>query len=231
MRRWQSSVRYLSSCAASELGCKGARCPWSVRRNSAATRASNGSLLAPLCRNRSRARSRALGLIGYTTTPWSSKKSTTRPSGRSIAAQSSMPLAPPLVQLPAPLAQAVRGMRDGPGRDLLPGLIDAPHRMLPIGPIHARGSSASRLLRARGGRQSLNGRLPLYGSSGGPLSLEPRAPFSCGSGRSVAEPPGAPTRRVLGSASSDSAPVPHVLMPRLAQAHGYYLLPNSGRGE
>jgi len=49
--------------------------------------------LAPLWRNRSRARSTALGLTGYTLTPWSRSTSTTRPSGRSIAAHSSMPCA------------------------------------------------------------------------------------------------------------------------------------------
>jgi len=52
----------------------------------------------------------------------------------------------------------------------------------------------------------MNGRLPLYRSSGGPLSLEPRAPFSCRPGQSVVEPPGTPTRRVLRSTSSASAP-------------------------
>src|SRR6516165_1778346 len=107
----------------------------------------------------------------------------------------------PLVQLPAPLAQALRRVRHGACGDLRAALIRDPHRVgliRPVdteivvhGPLLLRRVCA--LLRRGPGRDpgAVNGGFALYRSSRGPLSLEPRMPFSCRPGQSSGEPPGA----------------------------------------
>jgi len=138
------------------------------RRKPASTRASKRSSLAPLWRNRSRARSPALGgLTGYTLTPWSSSTSTTRPSGRSIAAHSPRPCARhssscrPHSLNPTGLCATMPALTRCPARP--PPTPHAPHL-----PSPRRCSTAwPRLLRPASRSQSRNGWLPLYRSSRG----------------------------------------------------------------
>ena len=120
-QRWQSSVRYSvlrrlrAGLQSRQLGV--------IRRRIRAL-AHQRSLFAPLCRNDPRPSSLRVDRIHTRHGP---AKSTTRPSGAD---------APQLDPWPrhsssrAPLAQANRGVGYRPGRDLLPGLIEATGMLL-----------------------------------------------------------------------------------------------------